>query len=165
MLPTSVAFAPDGRMFVAEKRGTIQTYDSVNDTTPQLFADLRDQVLSAGDHGLLGLEVDHAWPSRPYLYVQYSYDAPVGGSAPTYGEGADTDRCATYLCPAQGRVARLTSGPDATMTDQKVLVQDVCFAFILHSGGGIRMAPDGSLIASFGEGRDARSGRHERRID
>ena len=31
--PTAVRFAPDGRVFVAEKRGTIQMYDTVDDTT------------------------------------------------------------------------------------------------------------------------------------
>ena len=32
--PTAVRFAPDGRVFVAEKRGVIKVFDSLTDTTP-----------------------------------------------------------------------------------------------------------------------------------
>src|SRR5918999_161140 len=61
--PTSLAFAPGGRLFVAEQRGTIQTYDSVDDTTPSLFADLRSLVHNNRDRGLLSIEVDPGWPT------------------------------------------------------------------------------------------------------
>ncbi len=32
--PTAIDFAPDGRMFVAEKNGRIKTFSSVDDPTP-----------------------------------------------------------------------------------------------------------------------------------
>ena len=32
--PTVVRFAPDGRVFVAEKRGVIKVFDNLTDTTP-----------------------------------------------------------------------------------------------------------------------------------
>ena len=42
--PMAVAFASDGSVFVAEKRGTIlRLLDSLTDTTPTVFADLNDQ--------------------------------------------------------------------------------------------------------------------------
>ena len=41
--PTDVQFAADGRVFVAEKSGTIKVFDSLSDTTPDTFADLRHQ--------------------------------------------------------------------------------------------------------------------------
>ena len=152
VLPTALAFAPDGRVFVAEKRGTIQTFDSVDDTTPAQFADLRRQVWSQNDHGLLSIDVDPQWPARPYVYVSYTYDAPVGGTAPTYGGTSDADPCPSSGCPTQGRVARLTVGADNRITEQKVLIKDVCFDSINHGGGGLRMAADGSLFVAFGEG-------------
>ena len=40
-LPTDVAFAADGRVFVAEKSGLVKVFDSLGDTTPTVFADLR----------------------------------------------------------------------------------------------------------------------------
>ena len=39
--PTAVRFAKDGRVFVAEKSGLIKVFDSLTDTTPTVFADLR----------------------------------------------------------------------------------------------------------------------------
>src|SRR5690349_8896469 len=41
--PTKLVFAPDGRVFVAEKGGTIKVFDSLSDPTPTLFADLSSQ--------------------------------------------------------------------------------------------------------------------------
>src|SRR5262245_3541360 len=38
--PTNIEFSPDGRIFVAEKRGTIKVFDDLNDTTPTTFVDL-----------------------------------------------------------------------------------------------------------------------------
>ena len=42
--PTAVRFAGDGRVFVAEKRGVIKVFDSLTDTTPDVFADLNVNV-------------------------------------------------------------------------------------------------------------------------
>ena len=36
--PTAVRFAPDGRIFVAEKAGRIQLFDDFGDPTPTIFA-------------------------------------------------------------------------------------------------------------------------------
>src|SRR3954452_285069 len=89
--PTAIRFAPDGRVFVAEKRGTIQMYDSVADTTPTQIADLRTEVHNFWDRGLLGLAIDPGFPTQPYLYALYTFDGPVvGGKVPTWGT-ADTD--------------------------------------------------------------------------
>ena len=53
--PTAVRFAPDGRVFVAEKSGIVKVFDSLTDTTPTVFADLRTEVYNYWDRGLLGL--------------------------------------------------------------------------------------------------------------
>ncbi len=53
--PTVVRFARDGRVFVAEKRGVIKVFDSLADTTPDVFADLNVNVYNFWDRGLLGL--------------------------------------------------------------------------------------------------------------
>ena len=51
--PTAVRFSPDGRVFVAEKSGLIKVFDSLKDTTPTVFADLRTEVHNFWDRGLL----------------------------------------------------------------------------------------------------------------
>src|SRR3954462_6145635 len=83
--PTAVRFSPDGRIFVAEKSGLIKVFDSLADTTPSVFADLRTNVHNFWDRGLLGLALDPSFPTKPYVYVLYTYDAPIGGVAPTWG--------------------------------------------------------------------------------
>lgn len=108
--PMAVRFAPDGRVFVAEKRGTIQMYDGLGDTTPTQVADLRTEVHNFWDRGLHGLAVDPAFPTRPYLYALYTFDGPVGGRAPRWGTpGADSDPCpdppgaTRYGCVVSGK--------------------------------------------------------------
>src|SRR5467141_3144505 len=78
--PTAVAFAPDGRVFVAEQSGLIKVFDSVSDTQPTVFADLRTNVLNYSDRGLVGLALDPSFPTKPYVYVLYTYDAQIGGT-------------------------------------------------------------------------------------
>ena len=94
--PTNVQFASDGRVFVAEKRGTIKVFDNLTDTTPTTFADLRVNVHDFWDRGLLGLELDPAFPTNPYVYVLYTYDHILGDGAvaPRWGTaGEENDTC------------------------------------------------------------------------
>lgn len=80
--PTEVRFAPDGRAFVAEKSGIIKMFDGLGDTTPTTVADLRTKVHNFWDRGLLGFNIDPEFPAKPYLYVLYTHDAAIGGTAP-----------------------------------------------------------------------------------
>ncbi len=86
--PTVVAFAPTGRIFVAQKNGKIRAYSSLTDTTGTQIADLSSEVYNYWDRGLLGLAVDPNFgPSRPYLYVAYTYDRMLGDStAPLWND-------------------------------------------------------------------------------
>src|SRR3954451_8947525 len=94
--PTAIRFTRDGRVFVAEQRGVIKVFDSLKDTTPTVFADLRTEVYNFWDRGLLGIALDPAFPNKPYVYVLYAYDAPIGGTAPVWGSpGVSADPCPT----------------------------------------------------------------------
>jgi hypothetical protein len=46
--PTVVRFSGDGRIFIAEKSGLIKVFDSLSDTSPSIFADLRTNVYNFG---------------------------------------------------------------------------------------------------------------------
>ena len=156
--PTAVAFAPDGEVFVAQKSGMVLRFDSVTDSTPAVYADLRTQTHNFWDRGLLGLAVDPQFPTRPYVYALYTYDARPGGSAPAWGTpGADSDGCpsppgaTTDGCLVQGRLSRLSTDPAGALTE-KVLVEGWCQQFPSHSVGTVLVGRDGALYAGAGDG-------------
>lgn len=148
--PTTLRWAPDGRVFVALKSGIVNVYDNVNDATPTVYADLRTNVDDFLDRGLLGLAVDPRFTQgRPYIYVLYSYDKdPNSPQVPRWGDdcpdppGADGDGC-----PVLGRLSRIE--PDGT---ERVLITDWCNQFSSHTIGALEFGRDGGLYASGGDG-------------
>jgi glucose/arabinose dehydrogenase/Ca2+-binding RTX toxin-like protein len=151
--PTNVEFSKDGRVFVAEKRGLIKVFDGLSDTTPTTFADLGTNVYNLGDRGLLGFTLDPDFPTKPYMYVLYTYDAAIGGTAPRWGDacpdppGENTDGCVV-----SGRLSKLTAS-GATMTGpEQVLIENWCQQYSSHSIGDLAFGADGALYVSGGDG-------------
>ena len=146
--PTNVEFAPDGRVFVAEKSGIIRTYDSTADTTPTTAADLTADVRSVGEHGLLGMEVDPAYPARPFVYVMYAWD-----STGLWGDGCAAGY-GTNGCVTGARIAKLAIGAGGVAVGAPTTIVDNrwCYQFASHGVGDLEVLDDGSLIASSGEG-------------
>ena len=152
--PMVVRFSPDGRVFVAEKSGLVKVFDSLTDTTPSIYADLRTKVHNYWDRGLLGMALDPQFPADPYIYVLYTHDAAIGGTAPRWGTaGATSDPCPNPPggnvdgCVVSGRLSRVSSTGVET-----VLVTDWCQQYPSHSQGQIQFGPDGYLYASSGDG-------------
>ena len=83
--PTNVAFAADGRVFVAEKSGLVKVFDGLADPTPTVFADLRTEVHNFWDRGLLGLAARPRVPGPPVRLRLYTSTPPPGGTAPSGG--------------------------------------------------------------------------------
>src|SRR3979409_686091 len=67
--PTAVAWAPDGRMFIAEKDGGGRVTDSNGALDPNPVIDISAQVNTYGDRGLLGIAVDSSYASNHYVYL------------------------------------------------------------------------------------------------
>ena len=150
--PTAIRFASDGRIFVAQKNGLLLEYDSLTDTTPTTVVDLRTQTDDYWDRGLLGLALDPNFPTNPYIYVSYSYDAPPGGTAPTWNDACPTPPGPTTDgCVIQGRLVKLTLSGN-TATNQQVLLTAWCQQFPSHSIGDLRFGADGYLYVSGGDG-------------
>ncbi len=165
--PTKFRFAPDGRVFVAEKSGKILVFDSLEDESPTLFADLRTKVYDNHDRGLLGLALDPKFDEgSPFVYVLYTYDHLLGDPAPPpkWGEadhsgdecplppGVDVDEC-----PVSGRLVRLTADGDHAVEEagapkEDIVVEDWCQQFSSHSIGNVQFGPEGALYVSGGDG-------------
>src|SRR5262249_34377124 len=161
-LPTTIKFAPNGDIFVAQKSGLILRYTRLTDTTPDITANLQTEVYNYFDRGLLGLAVDNQYPARPYIYALYSRDAPLGQNAP-YWDPPNTanDNClgppngpgnSTDGCVSSGRLVRITVGTNGLATATKTLVDGWCGQFTSHSIGTVLMRPDGYLYAGRGDG-------------
>ncbi|GAA3727769.1 PQQ-dependent sugar dehydrogenase [Plantactinospora mayteni] len=155
--PTNVEFASDGRVFVTEKSGILKVFDSFDDPTPTVLADLRASVHNYWDRGLIGLALHPDYPQDPRIYVLYTYDAPIGGTAPTYGtEESIDDDCLTPPgplsdgCVVSGRLSTLVV--DGGAVEEDVLIEDWCMPFPSHSVGNLVFGRDGMLYASGGEG-------------
>jgi putative cell wall-binding protein/glucose/arabinose dehydrogenase len=147
-LPTSLAFAADGRVFVGEKSGIIKVFDGVGDTTAEPFADLSANVHDYDDRGFVGLAVNPNFPADPYVHVLYTHDATVGGAAPLWNDGCPSDGA----CTASGRLSRLRVEGNR-MAAEEVLIEGWCTNYRAHSVGGLAFSPDGSaLYASAGDG-------------
>jgi glucose/arabinose dehydrogenase len=160
-LPTAVRFAPNGRVFIAEKSGLIKTYDNIGDNTPTTAMDLRTVVHDFWDRGMLGMAVDPQFGTagHDYLYALYTYDAAPGRIPPQWndacpgspnGPGATTDGCVV-----QGRLSRIpvnaatgvASGPE-----QVLIGPDWCQQYPSHSVGHLAFGQDGALYVSSGDG-------------
>ena len=157
--PTAVRFSPDGRVFVAEKSGIVKVFDNLSDTTPTVFADLRTQVHNFWDRGLLGLALAPNFPTDPWVYVLYTFDAAIGGTAPRWGSvGGTSDGCPTPPgptadgCVVSGRLSRLQASGNVAVGSEQVLVEDWCQQYPSHSTGSMAFGADGALYVSGGDG-------------
>ena len=156
-LATAMDFAPDGRIFIAEKSGTIKVVKN-GVLLAEPLVTLTD-VNTFGDRGLLGIAVDPNFSNNGHIYVSYTYENTPGQNV----AGAKT-----------GRIARLTVTGDKASESSKVVILGTvgggpgfnsCEDFLVtddcipsdsnsHSVGGLRFGPDGKLYATLGDGAD-----------
>lgn len=143
--PTAVAFAPDGRVFVAQKDGIVWVVkNGVRLTTP--FLSLRGEVNRQGDRGLLGMTLDPNFAQNGRMYLLYVIE-------PIPGDPQEADTSASY-----GRLTRYTaSGDVADTASRKILLGNspadgmpICYTS--HAIGTVKFAFDGTLFVGAGEG-------------
>ncbi len=127
--PTSMAFAPDGRVFVTEQPGRLRVVKNNQLlTTPAVTLN----VSFVGERGLLGVAVDPNFATNNYVYLYYT--AATG--------------------TLQNRVSRFTfsgdtivPGSETTILNLDPLLTDS----IVHNAGAMHFGPDGKLYITTGE--------------
>ena len=152
--PTAVRFSPDGRVFVAEQSGLLLEYDSLTDTTPTTVADFRSETDDYWDRGLLGLALDPNFPTHPYVYLLYTYDAPPGQTAPVWNDACPTPPGTnTDGCVVTGKLVRIQLSGNAMSGSPTTLISgEWCQQFPSHSIGDLNFGADGELYVSGGDG-------------
>ena len=165
--PTTIDFTADGKLFVAERNGRVMEFDSIEDPTPTLVLSILDKVMAKGDRGILGMKLDPEYPTEPYLYLSYTYDAPIGGDYEDsehthYADGADdcVETKETDDCLVSGRLARVEVDPATSVavggpvdpTSEEVLINSWCQQVTSHSIGDIEFDAEGALLMSGGDG-------------
>ncbi len=153
--PSMVAWAPDGRMFVAERPGRVRVVDAAGSSRPRPLIDITDHVNGYWDHGLLGMAVDASFASNHYLYLLYTYerqlrsttDGPKSSrltriTVKDNNTGLGARRCCSgrhARSPVPPRPTRSTASPPTAPA---------------HSIGTVRSAPDGTLWVGSGDAAD-----------
>ena len=128
-VPWSLAFAPDGRLFIAERPGRVRIVQN-----GQLLPDpalVLDDVFSEGEAGLLGMALHPDFAENRFIYLAYT--ARVGSGA--------VNRIVRYR-EVNGRLA-----------ERAVLVDNIRAATI-HDGARLRFGPDRLLYMSMGDAAD-----------
>jgi PKD repeat protein len=157
-LPTAIAFAPGGKVFVGEKGGIVKVFDSPADPTPTQVVDLHPQVQDFWDRGLLGLAVDPGFGTagHNFIYVLYTHDHNPVGNPASWGDGCPTPPGPTTDgCTVTGNLSRIPVDPAtgvSTGGEQPLITDEWCQQFPSHSIGHLAFGPDGSLYVSGGDG-------------
>ena len=137
--PTSFAYAPDGRIFVARKTGILNVWDH---GVQHIYADLRSEVNSYQSRGFIGLALDPHFATTDRVYLLFTQDLTPGNpDSPV---------------PAGGQLISLKSKagqPDVADPASRVtLVTGIDSTATLHSVAGLRFGNDGSLFVGIGDG-------------
>lgn len=125
-IPWSMAFAPDGRLFITERPGRVRILN-LGAATSELALTLED-VQAQGEGGLLGLVLDPEFADTRFVYLYYTA-AASGGSV--------------------NRVVRYREV--ANRLAERAVIFDNIPASAIHDGGRLRFGRDGLLYITAGD--------------
>ena len=134
--PTSMAFAPDGRLFVTEKGGGdgIGKVRVIKDGNLLATPFLSVSVNNERERGLVGISFDPDFETNRYVYIHYTRSSPI-----------------------KGRVSRFTASatnPDVAQSGSEFILLDNIPSPDggRHQGGAIHFGNDGKLYIGSGDG-------------
>ena len=126
--PTAMAFAPDGRMFIAQQGGSLRVVkDDVLLSQPFVTV----TVNASGERGLLGVAFDPAFASNQFVYVYYTATSPA----------------------IHNRVSRFTANGDVAVAGSETILLELdnLSGATNHNGGAIHFGADGKLYIAVGD--------------
>ncbi|MCE9540360.1 MAG: PQQ-dependent sugar dehydrogenase, partial [Bacteroidetes bacterium] len=124
--PTSMAFAPDGRIFCTEKAGKVKIIkNGVLLSTPFLQV----SVNQLNERGLSSIAIDPDFNNNHYVYIFYT----------------------TASSPIHNRLSRFTANGDVAVAGSEVEIYnfEACINSI-HNGGGMVFGEDRKLFLALG---------------
>ena len=132
-VPWDLAFAPDGRLFVTERMGTILMFESGKPNAKKLGS-MRVDVHSMGEAGLMGIALDPSFAKNGFLYV-----------------------CASRMDAGEWRneILRYQAAAD-TMSFDGYVIRNGILAASIHDGCRLAFGKDGKLWATMGENGNGR---------
>lgn len=132
--PTHVTSARDGtgRLFVAEKSGTVRVYRAGR-LLKRPFLDIRGRVRDDGEGGLLSIAFHPRYRTHPLLWVAYT-------------TRSNDVRVARFRAPSS------TANRVAASTARRVITVPHPDGFTNHYGGQLAFGPSGLLFLSTGDG-------------
>jgi glucose/arabinose dehydrogenase len=123
--PTAMAFAPDGRIFVAQQNGTIRIIKN-GSLLPTPFLQLT--VNTAGERGLIGIALDPNFSSNQFVYLYY-----------------------TVPDQSRNRISRFTGNGDVAVPGSEVVVLNLDpITAVIHNGGAMHFK-NGLLYVAIGD--------------
>ena len=130
--PVAFTFGPGNTLWYVQKStGEIRVHDLDTDSDQSFFT--VSGVNGDGERGMLGIALDPAYPTNPFVYVYVTRD--VSGDL-------------------RNQILRLrdTNGSGSDLT---VIFSSPASSSPYHNGGRILFGPDGMLYAIVGEGHDS----------
>jgi glucose/arabinose dehydrogenase len=124
--PTAMAFAPDGRIFVAQQGGALRV---VKNGALLSAPFLQLSVNQQGERGLIGVALDPNFTTNQYVYVYY-----------TLADGT------------RNRISRFTGNGDVVVAGSEVVVLDLdLLSSATNHNGGAMHFKNGLLYVAVGE--------------
>ena len=156
--PIGITFSSEGHCFIWEKDGLVYTTDEHLNKIEPAVIDIREEVASYLDHGLVGFVLDPDFIENGYVYLMYIVDRH---HLLHFGTSAyDPDQ--TILDEATiGRITRFSLDPGTNFSSLlpnsrhiiigKGISDGIPVIMASHGAGSLVFGTDGSLLASFGD--------------